>query len=107
MGFTNLHSNDSIVYNAVMDEQRSATAFLTIRKFDAELKERLRIRAARHGHLMEAEARDILSEALKEPESPSEPHLYERIRARFAPLGYADDIELPPDDPVGEPPRFD
>jgi plasmid stability protein len=80
---------------------------LTIRNVDAVLKERLRIRAAQHGHSMEAELRDILMETLKEPELPSEPHLYDRIRARFAPLGGADDIELPPREPVGEPPRFD
>jgi antitoxin FitA len=51
--------------------------------------------------------RDILQEILKEPEPPAEPHLYDRIRARFAPLGGADDIELPPRELVGEPPRFD
>jgi len=82
-------------------------ATLTIRNVDAALKERLRIRAARHGHLMEAELRDILQEVLKEPEPPAEPHLYECIRARFAPLGGADDIALPPRELVGEPPRFD
>jgi hypothetical protein len=56
---------------------------------------------------MEAELRAILQETLKEPEPPAEPHLYDRIRARFAPLGGADDIELPPRELVGEPPRFD
>src|SRR5271154_1796500 len=70
-------------------------ATLTIRKLDADLKERLRVRAAQHGHSMEAEARDILKENLKEPERPPERNLYERIRARFAPLGGADDLELP------------
>ena len=38
-------------------------ATLTIRNFDAAVKERLRVRAARHGRSMEAEARTILSEA--------------------------------------------
>ena len=90
-----------------MDDQRTTTATLTIRSVDVALKERLRIRAAHHGHSMEAEVRDILKETLKEPEPASEPHLYERIRARFAPLGGADDIELPPREPVGDPPRFD
>jgi hypothetical protein len=56
---------------------------------------------------MEAEVRDILKETLKEPEAPTELHLYERIHARFAPLGGADDIEVLPREPVGEPPRFD
>jgi hypothetical protein len=35
---------------------------------------------------MEAEVRDILKETLKDPAPPTEPHLYKRIRARFAPL---------------------
>ena len=80
---------------------------LTIRNVDPELREQLRVRAARHGRSMEAELREILQETLTEPELPAEPHLYDRIRARFAPLGGADDIELPPRELVGEPPRFD
>jgi len=39
-------------------------ASITIRNFDAELKERLRMRAARCGHSMEEEARIILRQAL-------------------------------------------
>ena len=35
-----------------------------------------------------------------------ERNLYERIRARFEPLGGVD-LELPPRDPAREPPRFD
>ena len=37
---------------------------LTIRKIDESLKEKLRIRAARHGHSMEAEVREILEAAM-------------------------------------------
>ena len=90
-----------------MNEQESPTATLTIRNVDAVLKERLRVRAAQHGHSMEAELREILQETLKEPAPRAEPHLYDRIRARFGPLGGADDIELPPRELVGEPPHFD
>ena len=61
----------------------------------------MRVRTAQHGHSMEAEVRDILKETLKEPEAPTELHLYERIHARFAPLGGADDIEVLPREPVG------
>lgn len=39
-------------------------ASLTIRTLDDGLKERLRIRAATHGHSMEEEARSILRRAL-------------------------------------------
>ena len=80
-------------------------ATLTIRNLDAALKERLRVRAARHGHSMEAEVRDILQDTLNEPERPAV-NLYQRIRSRFAPLGGVD-LELPPREPAPEPPRFD
>jgi antitoxin FitA len=80
-------------------------ATLTIRNLDAALKERLRVRAAQHGHSMEAEVRDILQETLNEPERPAV-NLYQRIRSRFAPLGGVD-LELPPREPAPEPPRFD
>ena len=81
-------------------------ATLTIRNFDAALKERLRVRAAQHGHSMEAEVRQILEATLAEPEKPPEPNLAEAIRRRFAPLGGVD-LELPPGETVGEPPSFD
>jgi plasmid stability protein len=38
-------------------------ATLTIRRLDPAVKERLRVRAAQHGHSMEEEARRILSES--------------------------------------------
>jgi plasmid stability protein len=82
-------------------------ATLTIRNLDPAIKERLRIRAAEHGHSMEAEARRILQVTLKEPERAPARNLYERIRARFEPLGGADDLEIPPRTLDREPPRFD
>ncbi|HWU49744.1 MAG TPA: hypothetical protein VN042_07700 [Asticcacaulis sp.] len=39
-------------------------ASLTIRNIDDAVKERLRLRAARHGHSMEEEARVILKQAV-------------------------------------------
>lgn len=78
---------------------------ITIRNLPPGLKERLRIRAAEHGHSMEGEARRILETALKGSRAPSR-NLYERIRARFAPLGGVD-LALPPREPAREPPRFD
>ena len=80
-------------------------ATLTIRNLDAALKERLRVRAAQHGHSMEAEVRDILQDTLNEPERPAV-NLYQRIRSRFAPLGGVD-LEMPAREPAPEPPRFD
>lgn len=69
---------------------------ITIRNLDPAIKERLRVRAARHGLSMEAEAKHILQNTLKEPEHPPARDLYERIRARFEPLGGADDLAVPP-----------
>jgi antitoxin FitA len=81
------------------------TSSLTIRNLDPELKERLRIRAAEHGHSMEAEVRRILRATLVTTRPPGR-NLYERVRTRFAPLGGVD-LALPPREPAREPPRFD
>jgi plasmid stability protein len=79
---------------------------ITIRNLDAAIKERLRVRAAEHGHSMEAEARRILQTALKGASRLPRSNLYERIHARFAALGGVD-VELPPREPTREPPRFE
>ena len=82
-------------------------ATLTIRNIDAAVKERLRVRAAQHGHSMEAEARRILQRALAREEGRSlGENFYDRIHARFAALGGVD-LELPPREPGREPPTFD
>jgi antitoxin FitA len=107
MCFLRLACNAINAYNESMQLNETPMATLTIRNLDAALKERLRVRAAQHGHSMEAEVRDILKQTLKEPDWLPQPNLYERIRARFAPLGGADDIALPPREPVPDPPRFD
>lgn len=79
---------------------------ITIRNLDSSIKERLRIRAAEHGHSMEAEARRILQTALTGTGRKPKSNLYERIQARFAPLGGVE-LDLPPRDRAREPPRFD
>lgn len=86
--------------------RNAVVASITIRNLDPALKERLRVRAAQHGQSMEAEARLILLTALTPKEGPPARHLYDRVRARFAPLGGVD-LELPRREPVREPPRFD
>lgn len=80
---------------------------ITIRNLDPAVKERLRVRAAQHGHSMEAEVRRILQATLDAPERPRARNLYERIRARFEPLGGADDLALQPRLTDRDPPRFD
>ena len=67
-------------------------ASLTIRNLDEATKQRLRVRAARHGVSMEEEVRRILKEALPPVEAPS--GLGQRLRDRFA--GVADEEFVPP-----------
>ena len=64
---------------------------LTIRDIEEELRNRLRLRAARHGRSMEAEVREILREALT---APDDNKLGTRIHQRFASIGGAN-LEQP------------
>ena len=79
---------------------------ITIRNLDPAIKERLRVRAAEHGRSMEAEARLILQTALASSATGRGRNLFERIQARFGPLGGAD-LDLAPREPAREPPHFD
>jgi plasmid stability protein len=79
---------------------------ITIRNLDPAVKERLRLRAAKHGHSMEAEARGIIA-AVVGTGHPREVNLAGAIRRRFASLGGADDLEIPPREPARDPPTFD
>ena len=78
-------------------------ASMTIRNLDDDIKQRLRVQAAEHGHSMEEEARAILRAALTEPASPT--NLTRAIRARFAPLGGVE-LDIPPREPMRDPPQF-
>lgn len=60
-------------------------ASITIRNLDDDLKRRLRVRAAKNGRSMEAEAREILRQAMGLPSAPR--NLGQSIHARFAGLG--------------------
>lgn len=79
-------------------------ASITIRNLDDGLKRRLRIRAAEHGRSMEEEARKILRQAIGKPAAPD--NLGETIHRRFAALGGVN-LDLPPREPMPEPPRVD
>ena len=81
-------------------------ATLTIRNLDPTVKERLRIRAAEHGRSMEAELRAIVTDAVETPRRPPETNLADAIRRRFAPFGGVE-LEIPPRQPLREPPTFE
>ncbi|HEX7971108.1 MAG TPA: plasmid stabilization protein [Thiobacillus sp.] len=68
-------------------------ASLTIRNFDDELKQRLRLQAARNGASMEQEARDILRRAIQAQTSGA--GFARKIQQRFAGLN-AEDLPIPP-----------
>jgi plasmid stability protein len=79
-------------------------AGITIRDLDPDLKERLRVRAARHGRSMEEEARVILKSAMASAAS-TPVRLGDSIRRRFEHLGGVD-LAPPERDPVRDPPRL-
>ena len=56
---------------------------LTIRNLAADVKRKLRLRAARHQRSMEAEARDILTRIVAEPETPTAPRNAEELKQRL------------------------
>jgi antitoxin FitA len=78
-------------------------ATLTIRRLDPIVKERLRVRAAQHGHSMEEEARRILSEScgrISRPENLAD------IALRLFGEDHGIELELPPREMGREPPSF-
>lgn len=98
----NCASIDYIDCNAI---RADAMASVTIRNLEERTKQRLRVRAARHGRSMEEEAREILRQAV-DAERAMPANLAEAVRARFAPLGGVE-LELPERDSIREPVRFE
>jgi plasmid stability protein len=66
-------------------------AAVSIRDLDDDVKEKLRVRAARHGRSMEAEMRAILSAAVNDDGNRT--GLFTALADRFAELGGVD-LEL-------------
>jgi antitoxin FitA len=79
---------------------------LQVRNLDPRVKQALRVRAARNGRSMEAEARQILTDAVSLSKRQHPHSLADAIHRRFAALGGVVLDEHPPV-PVGEPVRFD
>ena len=80
-------------------------ASITIRNLDDDVKTKLRMQAAENGRSMEEEARLILAEAVAREAAPAK-GLGTAIHVLFKPFGGID-LNLPPREPMREPPRFD
>ena len=90
MPIASVDSNDSTAGNF------RSMATLTIRNLDDAVRDRLRQRAAAHGHSMEEEVRQILRQVVKPAESEATSEgLGSRIHNHFAQLGGIE-LELPP-----------
>ncbi len=77
-------------------------ATLTIRNLDDDVKEAIRLRAARNKHSMEEEARIILRRALDQPNGK---RIVEAALARFG-KKHGVDLQLPPRTFPRNPPDF-
>ncbi len=80
-------------------------ASITVRNLDDEIEWNLRVRAAKNGHSMEEEAREILRRAL-DADSLPEKNLGTMIHQLFKAAGGVE-LDVPPRQPMREPPRFD
>lgn len=81
-------------------------ATLTIRRVDEVVREKLRLRAARHGRSMEEEVRRILDEACAaEVQADLPDDAFSRLRRHFEDLDGVE-LDLPPRTPGREPPDF-
>jgi antitoxin FitA len=69
-------------------------AQILVRDIEDDIKERLQRRAARHGHSMEAEIRDILRDVVKEDISPAG-GLGTEIATLFKGIGLQEGEEIP------------
>lgn len=67
-------------------------AALSIRGLDDDVRDRLRVRAARHGRSMEAEARAILVDAVNEPAEGDD--LFSALLREFGKIGGVE-LDLP------------
>ena len=89
MPTASVDSNDSTAGNF------SSMATITIRTLDDDVRDRLRQRAAEHGHSMEEEVRQILRQVVNPADTAAtSERLGSRIHNHFARLGGAE-LELP------------
>ena len=78
---------------------------IMVRNLDERLRQRLRLRAVQHGHSLEEEILDILRAALGQEQAPVK-DLGTALHELFKPCGGVE-LDIPPREPMREPPRFD
>jgi antitoxin FitA len=93
----------SISIHPITGTEIVAMASITIRKLEDDIKQWLRVRAAQHGHSMEAEVHDILRRVMGEGAPPR--NLAAAIRARVAPSDGVD-VDPPAREPMRAPLQF-
>ena len=80
-------------------------ASITIRNLDDKIKQKLQVRAAENNRSMEEEVREILRSTL-DATSSLEKNLGTKIHQMFMAVGGVE-LDIPPRQPMREPPRFD
>lgn len=75
-------------------QEELQVAQILVRDIEDDVKERLQRRAARHGHSMEAEVRDILRDVVKQEDRPGS-GLGTEIAALFHGIGLTKDEDIP------------
>lgn len=69
---------------------------LTVRNIEPDLKDKLRLTAAAHGHSMEEEVRTILRRALSQPtDQLAKMNVWSYMRAQIEAAGGGVDLDLP------------
>ena len=79
---------------------------ITISNVDEDLKQRLKVRAEKHGHSIEDEASDILRSALTPEPSINSGNLADAIRAIVEPLGGVE-LDIAQRRAIRQPPHFE
>ncbi len=78
---------------------------LTIRNVTEDIRDHLRLQAARHGRSVESEVREILGQDLRR-KTCKPAAIAKRIHQRFAAIGGGDDLPVRENTPLVEPLKF-
>lgn len=80
-------------------------ATLTIRNIDDQIRDLLRIKAAKNGHSMESELREIITKSVQPTRNLGD--VFREINAQFKDIGLTEELLIDPREPGREPPCFE